>query len=376
MTGQKTAYLDHNATTLLKPESRAAMLDVLASPGNPSSVHKQGRDARRRIETARAQILKFVNADARAVVVFTSGATEANNLVLKGAGAERVLASAIEHASVLGAARGAEIIPVLPSGVVDLGALDKMLTGTDRQTLVSVMLVNNETGVIQPVEQVMALAKKHGALVHADAAQGAGRIGIDLQKLGVDYLTLSAHKMGGPQGAGCLVLANCVAVTPQLEGGGQEKNLRAGTENVAAIAGFGRAAELAARDMAAFQKLSVLRDRLEGELLKIAPGLKIFGRDAPRVANTSMFALPGVSSETQLIALDLAGIFVSNGAACTSGTVKPSHVLQAMGADAAEINSSLRVSLGWNTAENEVDYFIEKWAEMHGRVKARTECPK
>ncbi|MCC7036502.1 MAG: aminotransferase class V-fold PLP-dependent enzyme, partial [Alphaproteobacteria bacterium] len=197
----------------------------------------------------------------------------------------------------------------------------------------------------------------------------AGRVPVDIQALGVDFLTLSAHKMGGPQGVGCLVIANCLNVAPQILGGNQEKNLRAGTENLAGIAGFGRAAELA--DIEKYHKLGVLRDRLERDLLALAPNLKIFGFDAPRVHNTSMFALPGASSETQLIALDLAGICVSNGSACSSGTVKISHVLKAMGATDAEAGSSLRVSLGWNTTEKDVDYFLTKWSEMYNRVKSR-----
>jgi cysteine desulfurase len=217
----------------------------------------------------------------------------------------------------------------------------------------------------------MEIAKKRGALVHTDAVQAAGRLPLDLQKLGVDYLTLSAHKIGGPQGAGCLVMLNCVSVAPLLSGGNQEKNMRAGTENVAGITGFGIAAELAVRDMAAFQKLAVLRDKIETELKKIAPAIHIFGKDVSRVANTTMFALPGASSETQLIALDLAGICVSNGSACASGTVKASHVLKAMGVSEAEAGSSLRVSLGWNSSEKDVECFIQKWAEMYERVKSR-----
>ncbi len=368
---QELTYLDHNATTPLKPEVREIMLQKLSSPGNASAIHKVGRTARRDIEEARVQIMRLVNAGSRAVVIFTSGATEANNLVLKGCGCERILVSAIEHPSVLQARSDSEIIPVLLNGVIDLAALDKMLEGNDRSTLISVMLVNNETGIIQPIDKVMEIAKKRGALVHTDAVQAAGRLPLDLQKMGVDYLTLSAHKIGGPQGAGCLILSNCVSVLPQIFGGNQEKNMRAGTESVAAIAGFGKAAELAIRDMAAFQKLSVLRDKVETELKRIAPALHIFGRDMLRVANTTMFTLAGASSETQLIALDLAGICVSNGSACASGTVKASHVLKAMDVAEAEAGSALRVSLGWNSTEKDVDYFIQKWSEMYDRVKSR-----
>ena len=368
---QELKYLDHNATTPLKPAVREVMLQKLSNPGNASAIHKAGRTARRDIEEARQKIARLVNTGPQAVIVFTSGATEANNLVLKGSGCERLLVSAIEHPSVLQACSDKEIIPVLSSGVIDLGALDKMLEGNHRTTLISVMLVNNETGIIQPLDKVMEIAKRRGALVHTDAVQAAGRLKLDVQELGVDFITLSAHKIGGPQGAGCLIMSNCVSVVPQINGGNQEKNMRAGTENVAGIVGFGVAAELAVQDMAEFQRLSILRDKMEAVLQKIAPAIRIFGANIPRVANTTMFSLPGASSETQLIALDLAGICVSNGSACASGTVKASHVLKAMGVSDAEAGSSLRISLGWNSTEKDVDYFIQKWAEMYERVKSR-----
>lgn len=369
---QKITYLDHNATTPLKPAAREAMLSVLEFSGNASSIHKAGREARRKIEEARSKIAKFVNVKSSSVIIFTSGATEANNLVLKGAGCERIILSAIEHPSVLKARVDAEVIPVHPDGLVDLAALDRMLEKNDRPTLISVMSVNNETGVIQPIEGVVEIARRRGALVHTDAVQAAGRLPIDLQRWGVDYLTLSSHKIGGPQGAGCLVMSNCTTVTPQTLGGNQEKNMRAGTENLGGIVGFGTAVELA--DIQEFQKIGSLRDRMEAELKKIAPALRIFGKDSPRVANTSMFALPGASSETQLIALDMAGICVSNGSACASGTVKPSHVLTAMGASAAEAESSIRVSLGWNSTEKDVEYFLQKWTEMYNRIKSRLDA--
>lgn len=362
-------YLDHNATSPLKPAVRESMLELMGFPGNASSVHKAGREARRRIEGARQIITRQLHAGPKDIIVFTSGATEANNMVLKGAGVERVIVSAIEHPSILQALPAPDIIPVLPSGIIDVAALDRMLEGNTRQTLISVMLVNNETGVIQPIDEVVKIARKRGALVHTDAVQALGRLPLDLQKMGVDMMTLSSHKIGGPQGVGCLVIANCAVVEPLLKGGNQEKNLRAGTENLAGIAGFARAAELL--DVTEFHKLGVLRDKLEAELKALAPSLRIFGFEAPRVHNTSMFALPGASSETQLIALDLAGICVSNGSACSSGTVKASHVLKAMGASEAEAGSSLRVSLGWNTHAKDIDFFIAQWSEMYKRVKSR-----
>lgn len=356
-------YLDHNATTPVKPEVRDLMLEMLTFPGNASSVHQMGRRARRHLEESRQKIKTFVNAGPKDVVVFTSGATEANNMVLQGVDAERVIVSAIEHPSVLQAAPSTrETAPVTPDGVIDLAALEKMLAGNTRQTLVSVMLANNETGVIQPLADIMALARRHGALVHTDAVQAAGKIPLDIQALGVDFLTLSAHKMGGPQGVGCLVVANCAPVSPLLKGGGQERNLRAGTENLAGIAGFARAAELA--DVSAFQRLSVLRDRMEAELQGQAPALRVFGRDVARICNTSLFSHPALKAETLLIALDLEGICVSNGSACSSGTVKPSHVLQAMGVPEAEIAGALRVSLGWDTAGQDVENFVRQWSAI------------
>lgn len=372
-TPTNTLYLDHNATTPVKPAVCEIMLQTMAFPGNASAIHKTGRDARRLIEDARSTLAQALNAGARDVIVFTSGATEANNMVLQKCAVERVIVSAIEHPSVLNAAPTTrDIIPVLPSGLIDLDALEQMLVGNTQQTLISVMLVNNETGVIQPLADVVRLAKKYGCLVHTDAVQAFGRLPLDLRHLGADFVTLSAHKMGGPQGVGALIICNCVALPPLLRGGNQEKNMRAGTENLAGIAGFAKAVRL--MDIAAYSKLDVLRDDLENTLLAITPTLHIFGKDAPRVANTSMFSLQGISSETQLIALDLAGICVSNGSACSSGTVKASHVLQAMGANATLAGSSLRVSLGWDTTPADIDRFATEWKKMHERVKDK--CQK
>lgn len=362
-------YLDHNATTPMKPAALEKMREMLGFAGNASAIHKAGREARRRIEQARGEIAAALNAGARDVIVFTSGATEANNLALLGAGMERVIVCATEHPSVLNVRADAEILPVDTNGIVDLAALDRMLDGNTRQTLVSVMYVNNETGVIQPVEEIVKIARKRGALVHSDCVQAFGKIPLDVQKLGADFVTLSAHKMGGPQGVGCLVICNCNPVAPMIRGGNQEKNIRSGTENLPAIVGFGHAATLI--DPAEFATLALWRDKIEAAVKNAAPEAVIFGAQSPRIANTTMFALPGAPSETQLIALDLAGICVSNGSACSSGTVKPSHVLKAMGADDAAAGASLRVSLGWNTTEKEVDYFIAKWLEMYGRVQSR-----
>ncbi len=371
MTAENTIYLDHNATTPIKPAVCDSMRAIMAFPGNASAMHQIGREARRHMELSRETIRRFVNAGSRDVIVFTSGATEANNMVIQGVSVERLLVSAIEHPSVLQSATPVkkEIIPVLPNGIIDLAALEKMLAGNTSQTLISVMMVNNETGIIQPIAAIMALARQHGALVHTDAVQAAGRLQLDMQQLGVDFMTLSAHKMGGPQGIGCLIIANCAVVEPLIRGGGQEKNLRGGTENLAGIVGFAKAAELA--DPAIFQALAPLRDKVENTLKQYAPELHIFGQQAPRVTNTVMMALPGIPAETQLIALDLAGICVSNGAACSSGTVQVSRVLKAMGVDESAAACALRVSLGWNTTEEDVDTFIQRWLEMYRRINER-----
>lgn len=363
-------YLDHNATTPMKPAVIEKMQEMLGFPGNASAIHKTGRDARRRIEQARGEIAAALHTGARDVIVFTAGATEANNLALLGAGMERVIVSAAEHPSVLNVRADADILPVDADGVADVAALEKMLVGNTRQTLISVMHVNNETGVIQPIEKITALARTYGALVHCDAVQAFGKMPLDVQKLGADFVTLSAHKMGGPQGVGCLVICNCNPVSPMIRGGNQEKNIRSGTENLPGIVAFGHAATLI--DIPDFEKLAALRDKIETAVRDAAPEAVFFGANAPRIANTTMFALPDAPSETQLIALDLAGICVSNGSACSSGTVKASHVLKAMGASDALAGASLRVSLGWNTTEQEVDHFIHHWVKMYSRVKERT----
>ncbi|MFQ5939847.1 MAG: cysteine desulfurase family protein [Alphaproteobacteria bacterium] len=314
---ERAVYLDYNATVPMKPAVIAAVVEAMECLGNASSVHRFGRLARRAVEEARERVAALVGARPEQIV-FTSSGTEANNLALHGR--ERVIVSAIEHDSVLGAAPHAEILPVGADGVVDLEALARLLSRGGKPALVSVLLANNETGVIQPVAEVARLARSHGCLVHCDAVQAAGKIPVDLGSLGVHLVSLSAHKIAGPQGAGALVVADGVEVEPMLRGGGQERGRRAGTEAVAALVGFGVAAELAREGLGDTASLTRLRDDLERRVLGLAPGVKIFGAEAPRVANTSCFTMPGVASETQVMALDLAGVAVSAGAACSSGS--------------------------------------------------------
>lgn len=350
-------YLDHNATTPLRPEAASAMAAVLGRVGNPSSVHAAGRAARADVERARERVAALVNA-APEEVVFTSGGTEANNLALRGTG-RPVVVSAIEHDSVLHAVEAPLVVPVTSAGIVDLAALGEMMP---QGALVSVMLANNETGVLQPVAEAAALVHAKGGLLHVDAVQAAGKIPVDMRALGADLMTLSAHKLGGPQGAGALVARAEVAA--QLRGGGQERGRRAGTENVPGIVGFGAAARLHEE----YARLAELRDALEAEL---AGEAVFFGREAARLPTTTCLALPGVPAETQVIALDLAGVMVSAGAACSSGKVRPSHVLTAMGVGAELAASAIRVSFGWTSSAADVEAFVAAWRQMRDRAARR-----
>lgn len=374
MASKHAVYLDHNATTPPTPEAVEAMLAAMALVGaNPSSVHGFGRAARQRVETARAQVADLVGAAADGVF-FTSGGTEANNTVIEGAERDRVLFSATEHAAVLKTAllktRTPEIISVDTEGIVDLAALEKLLQGSDQPSLVCVMAANNETGVLQPVAEVAELAHRYGALAHCDAVQAAGKIPVDAVAWGVDYLTLSSHKLGGPQGMGAVVRIGNAPLRGILTGGGQERGMRAGTENVAGIIGFGVAAELAKqRQPEKAARMSELRDRLEAQLMEIAPQTKIFSVNAPRLPNTSNFTLAGVRSDTQVMALDMEGVAVSAGSACSAGRVEPSHVLDAMGVDPDEAITAIRISLGWNSRDEDVDRFLDVWGSLRARAE-------
>lgn len=358
-----SAYLDHNATSPLRPAVLDAMVEALRVGGNPSSVHRLGRAARARIEAARRSVAALVGA-LPAEVVFVSGGTEANNLALAGAGRVRVLVSAVEHDSVLKAVPDAGLIPVDRNGVIDLAGLERKLHEPGALPLVSVMFANNETGVLQPVAEVVRLARSAGALVHCDAVQGAGKVAVDFHGLGIDYLSLSAHKFGGPTGIGALVVRDGAPLLADRRGGGQEHYRRAGTENVAGIAGFGVAAEAAQSGL----DVAATRDRMEMELRRIAPGAAVFGAGAPRLGNTTCISMPDVRAETQVMGLDLAGVSVSAGAACSSGKVGRSAVLEAMGVPAAEAATAIRISLGWNTTAGDIERLIAAWRDLYVRV--------
>jgi cysteine desulfurase len=356
-------YLDWNATAPIRPAAVEAVSGALRHVGNASSVHAFGRAARSRVEAARDHVAALVGAKARDVV-FTGSGTEANNTVLGLDGWARVVVSAIEHDSVRLAHPGAEVAAVLPSGVIDLEALARQLRRTPVPTLVSVMLANNETGALQPVADVVRLARAAGAHVHCDAVQAAGRTHIDFDGLGLDYLTLSAHKLGGPQGVGALVVREGVPFAAAQVGGGQERGRRAGTENVAGIAGFGAAAHEALSELAGMDRLRALRDRFEAASLQVAPDACVFASGAPRLANTSCIAMPGVPAQTQLMAFDLAGIAVSSGAACSSGKVRSSHVLAAMGVEPRTADEAIRVSIGSTTTDADVSRLIAVWRDL------------
>jgi cysteine desulfurase len=371
-------YLDWNATTPLRPEVRASMAAAWELAGNPSSVHAEGRQARRLVEDARASIAGAVGALPRNVV-FASGGTEANALALtpglrlaSGAQVERLLVSAIEHASVLSGGRfpaGAiGSIGVTRSGLLDLDHL-RALLASGPPALVSVMLANNETGAVQPVADAGEIAHAAGGLLHVDAIQALGKMPFNINALGADLVTLSAHKIGGPKGVGALVLADgLLGLEPLLRGGGQELGRRAGTENVAGIAGFGAAVKAA---MAALEddarRLESLRNRLESGLRQ-TPDVIVFSDEVPRLPNTTLFTVPGLKAETAVIGFDLAGIAVSSGSACSSGKVQPSHVLEAMGFGPELAQGAVRLSLGWSTSEADVNRCLEAWLKLSGTL--------
>jgi cysteine desulfurase len=381
MTGR--SYLDWNATAPLRPEARAAVERALEIGGNPSSVHAEGRAARHLVEAAREQVAALIEAQPRNVV-FTSGGTEANMMALTpGLRAPstdnqpcgHLLVSAIEHPSVLSGGRfgsdAVEVLLVTPQGQIDLEHLQRRLAASGtRRVLVSIMAANNETGVVQPVAEAARIVHAAGGLLHVDAVQAAARISLDINEMGPDLVTVSAHKIGGPQGAGALIRRDEALQfgEPLIRGGGQERGLRAGTENVAAIAGFGAAAGAAKRDFQAdAPRLEALRERLEAGLRAIAPHTVIFGQEAERVPNTTLFATPGIKAETALIALDLDGVAVSSGAACSSGKVAPSHVLVAMGVPPELAQGAIRASLGYATQERDIDRLLQGW---RSRVEA------
>lgn len=381
------AYLDHNASAPLAPEARAAMLAVLDTHGNPSSVHAEGRALRRIVETARRDVAALAGASAEHVI-FTSGATEAASMLLTPnwrMGRSPLLMSkvyvcAADHPCTLAGGRFAaadiSTYGVSPDGRVDLTELESLLGAHDKASglpLVAIHAANNETGVIQPVSEVARIVKAAGGVLVVDAVQAAGRIPIDMSEGWGDFLILSSHKIGGPQGAGAVLGGSDLMMpAPLVRGGGQEKGHRAGTENVAAIAGFGVAAVLAGESLRDIGRVAAMREAVEAAVLGYASDATIYGSSAPRLANTSFFAIPGVKAETAQIAFDLAGVALSAGSACSSGRVGPSHVLKAMGFASDE--GALRVSIGPSTTGEEISMFREALAALVTRRAERTKA--
>jgi cysteine desulfurase len=378
-------YLDYNATAPLRPEAREATLAALDVLGNPSSIHAEGRRARAIVEEARRAVAGLAGAEPRGVV-FVSGGTEAANLALtpevlasgRKTPLTRLILSAGEHPCVLRGHRFAPaataIAPLLPDGRLDLAALSGLLAGGDGPPMLALQGANNETGVLQPVAEAAGLVHAVGGIVVCDAVQLPGRVDLAAATSGADVLLLSAHKFGGPKGAGALIAmrSDLAIEAPLLRGGGQERGARAGTENVAAIAGFGAAARLAAAEAGReATRLAALRDRLERRLGETAPGAVVFGAAAPHLPNTLAFAAPGVAATTLLIALDLAGVAVSSGSACSSGKVTPSHVLAAMGVEPGLAAGAIRVSLGWASREEDVDRFLDALAGALAGLRRR-----
>jgi cysteine desulfurase len=373
------AYLDWNASAPLRPEARAAVMAALDVVGNPSSPHAEGRRVRAIVENAREEVAALVGAKP-GEVVFTSGATEANSTVVAG-GWKAIVLARVEHDSVLapadrlvesGKARLIELA-VDTNGVVGPGTVAEGVGAAEAAgaALLSLQLANNETGVVQPLADAVAAAKRHGVAVHTDVVQAAGRMPVDFNALGVDYMSLSAHKLGGPKGIGALVIRDGALLPAFIAGGGQERRRRAGTENVPAIAGFGAAVRAAVRDLESIGRMRALRDRIEAEIGAITPSAVVVGAKAERLPNTASVALPGASAETLVIALDLAGVAVSAGAACSSGKVAASHVLQAMGLEPALARATIRVSLGWDSGERDVAAFAAAWTHVAANIAAR-----
>ncbi len=373
-------YLDHNATTPVRPEVIDAVCVAMRAVGNSSSVHAEGRAARAIVEDAREALRGLVNGPVNGVI-FTSGGTEAIHYALHGlagqGGISRIFVSAIEHAAVAANAATTglpvEIMPATAAGLADLGWLRDRLTTYDAARegafLCCLMFANNETGVLQPVSEAAEIVHAAGGLLFVDAAQAAGKVAVNFTMCGADLMAVTGHKFGGPIGVGALVSGPNLPLAPVLRGGGHEMNRRAGTHNVPAIAGLGVACRAAQASLGAASRIAALRDRMAD--VAEQEGAVIWGKGAARLPGTLSLSAPGFSSQTQLMAMDLAGIAISSGSACSSGKTKPSHVLAAMGANEELASCGIRVSLGWNSTEEDADAFIREWPQAYKRVKAR-----
>lgn len=360
-------YADYNATAPISENVKKSIFEVLLKQTlNPSSLHKRGQEARKILQDARDNIRDALGVPSDKEIVFTSGATEANNLVMRGIAGYLHVISAIEHPSILNSACNPYIIPVNQEGIVDFLELEKILSELKgNKAIVSVMMANNETGVIQPVKEIAEIAHKFGAICHTDTAQSVGKIKVNMEDLGVDLLTLSAHKFGGVAGSGVLIFNKELAIEPIIIGGGQEKGFRGGTENIVAIAGLSAALQNIPDLLLKMDEVKELHDQLECELLNLASDIRIFGKNSKRLPNTSFIYMPGVKSDVQLMHFDLNHIAVSNGSACSSGKVEPSHVLLAMGATKEQAECSIRISIGPETKPQDIKKIVDCWYNIY-----------
>ena len=357
-----TIYFDYNATAPLRDEVRAAMIDVLGPPANASSVHGYGQAARHQIETARRQLASLCGAMPEEVI-FTSGGTEANAMALL-RDAPAIITSSIEHVAVLDNAPDGLRVAVDGNGVIDLNALENAAANAPSGSIIAVMMANNETGVIQPIKEVVDIAHRHGHLVHCDAVQALGKMPINFADLGVDMMALSGHKIGAATGTGALIQRQGLASFPRMSGGGQEKNRRPGTENLSGIVSFGAAAAVVNQTHLTAQELRQCHDDFEARIKAEAPDALVMGEGAERLPNTSAIAMPNQKAETQMMNFDLAGIAISAGAACSSGKVASSHVLTAMG-HAKIAPYTIRISSGWNTQKEDFERLAETWLKFY-----------
>ncbi len=373
-------YLDYNSSAPLHPNAWEVMQPILSASSaayNASSVHYFGRLGRKFVETARSQVAKLVNAEVNQVI-FNSGATEGNNTILlhfaKEYPNETILITNGQHPSIMEALNildNVKVIPLDNNGLIQTSALEELINQETKVSLVSIAYANNETGVIQNVSELSDIVHKHGALLHCDATQSAGRIPINIKQDAIDFLTLSSHKIGGAQGVGALIIGLCGQSPSMLFGGGQEKHLRAGTQNVAGIAGFGAAAQASLQNLSQYKNPSYLRDKLENKLKELSSDIIIHGKNAPRLPNTSFFSIKGMNAQNILMALDLDGIAISNGSACSSGSSKSSSALKAMGIDKEIASSALRISTGWATKESDIDAFLYAFEKIIQRMESK-----
>lgn len=370
-------YADYNATAPISQNVKERILEVLSLQTlNPSSLHKRGQKARKILQDTRDAVYSFIGASGSKEIVFTSSGTEANNLVMMGIKGYRHVISAIEHPSIINSAHNPYVIPVNQDGVINLIELEKILNNLKGdKVLVSVMMANNETGVIQPIKKVASIAHKFGAICHTDAVQSVGKINVNMGDLGVDLLTLSSHKFGGIAGSGVLIFDKKLKIEAIISGGGQEKGLRAGTENIVAIASLSAALQNIPELLIKIKKTEILRDRLESEILSFANDAVVFGKNSERLPNTSCIYMPGVRSDIQIMCFDVNNIAVSNGSACSSGKVEPSHILLAMGFTKEYAQSSIRISIGWETEYKDISRIVDCWHNIY-KKKYNNSAPK